>query len=46
MDIIKELMDKKYHGISVRSICTDPEFRKKVMEDETVRGNFEVKNWY
>ena len=43
MDIIKELMDKKYRGISVRSICTNPEFRNKVMEDETVRGNFEVK---
>ena len=43
MDVIKELMDNKYRGISVRSICTNPEFRNKVMEDETVRGNFEVK---
>lgn len=42
-DTVADLLDKNYHGVSVRSICTDPEFRRKVLADKTVRGNEETK---
>ncbi len=41
---VKDLIEKKYNGVSVRSILTDNEFRKKVLSDPSVRGNTEVKN--
>ena len=40
---VADLIDQNYNGTSVRSILTDPKFRKKVLDDKTVRGNTEVK---
>jgi len=43
MNTIEDLINENYTGVSVRSIATDPEFRRKVLSDKTVRGNTEVK---
>ncbi|MCY3413274.1 MAG: hypothetical protein INQ03_16660 [Candidatus Heimdallarchaeota archaeon] len=44
MTTIKELIAEGYSGVSVRSVLTDAEFRKRVLDDSTVRGNNKVKN--
>ena len=43
MTTINDLMDQGYTGVSVRSVVTDPIFRRRVLDDPTVRGNTEVK---
>ncbi|MHA2502370.1 MAG: hypothetical protein ACXAE3_05865 [Candidatus Kariarchaeaceae archaeon] len=43
MNTVDDLRNENYTGVSVRSICTDPEFRKNVLADPTVRGNEETK---
>jgi len=41
---IEELMKKNYMGYSVRSILMNPEFRTRVLNDVSVRGNETAKN--
>lgn len=43
MNTVADLIENNYSGISVRSILTDQDFRKRVLFDPTVRGNIEVK---
>ena len=43
MKTVDDLIKEDYTGVSVRSICTDPEFRRKVLSDRTVRGNENTK---
>lgn len=43
MATIKDLIEQGYTGVSVRSVVTDPVFRRRVLDDPTVRGNTEVK---
>ncbi|MCH8908692.1 MAG: hypothetical protein IH840_16525 [Candidatus Heimdallarchaeota archaeon] len=40
---VQTLLDDGYTGYSVRSIVTDSEFRDKVINDKTVRGNKSIK---
>ncbi len=41
---LDDLIKQKYRGVSVRSVVTDPEFRKRVIADPVVRGNEATKN--
>ncbi len=43
MNTVADLIENNYSGVSVRSILTDPDFRRRVLSDPTVRGNTEVK---
>ncbi len=43
MQTVQNLIEAGYQGCSVRSIMTDETFRKKVLEDKTVRGNDNIK---
>ena len=40
---VKDLMKEKYAGVTVRSILTNPAFRKRVLADPSVRGNQRAK---
>ena len=42
---IGDLIEQGYGGCSVRSIVTDPKFRKEVINDPSVRGNTRTKEF-
>lgn len=44
MPTIKDLINEDYKGYSVRSILMNPDFRKRVLNDVSVRGNEKAKN--
>ncbi len=44
MPIVKELMEKGYEGYSVRYILMNQDFRNRVINDVSVRGNDYAKN--
>lgn len=45
MVTVADLIKDGYDGCSVRSIVTDPEFRRKVINDPAVRGNEQTKQF-
>ena len=45
MVTIDDLITENYNGCSIRSIVSNQKFRKKVIEDRSVRGNREAKQY-